>query len=774
MRKKSQQECLLKEKEKDRNKWTALLPEILPALFLLTGMLLTCRDLMYGDVCLPVGILAGWLTILSLRISEQSIKAARMIRMGLYLAGILCFLGFILFVAQGFLDAVNRFRTLWNLRFRTELGLFSVSGRAALGSVLFWALLAVPLAALLQSLVKKRCVGIVLTGSAFALLMGAVLGRSQMWLATLCLLAGIFGTLLFSAAPGRRYGLRSALALPVFGALFLGLLLATGGYDGLRQIARWRADTAAWFGKLRYGEDTLPKGNLRKASGLLAREEETLRLSMEEPQEWYLRGFVGGDYDGSQWRELSQEAYQGEYEGLLQWLEARDFSALTQFADYCRLSRLADGSEAESVGVEVKNTGAYRKYVYLPSSAESWQGGAAREKKDWQVRSGRFFGAKEYAFQSVSGAPSADGVLLDAWVQAPTQKEQEEYLGAESVYHSFTEEYYMDVEEELRARMEAIFFPEEGEKDFSDITAQIRRVLRQKTRYQEKPPAAPAGQDFARWFLEDEKRGNAVHYATAAALAYRIAGYAARYVEGYHFTEEEAQKLLEEGETTAVLTDKNAHAWAEVYIPGAGWLPVETVPGMYTEMYTDQILEGAPAYQVNADPGEDGLETEEGLDGSGESGSKEKPARDAWSPRKAVSLLLLCLYLAFFLYLLLELQRALRLAYGRRMATNSGDLAYMERYVARLERLLLIAKVAGDPTHPMELSAQVEEKFAGVSRGEYERAIQLLQKVRFGGHKLLPYELYALDCFAKRAAAALAGQKSLWKRLKMRYLYALD
>lgn len=773
MRGKSQTECLLTAKGRDQSKWTAMLPEILPAFFLLAGMLLVCRDLMDGSVCLPASVFVGWLAILALRVSEMFPKAARMVRMGIYLAGVLCFLGFILFVSQGFLDAVNRFRTLWNLRFRTELALFSVNSRAALGSLLFWALLAVPLAAFLRILVKKRCVSVVLMGSVAALWPGFVLGRSQMWLAALCLLAGIFGTLLFSAAPGRRYGFRSALPLAVLGVLFLLLSLTTGGYDGLSQIARWRADVTAWFGKLRYGEDTLPRGDLRKAPGLLAEQEETLRLTMEEPQEWYLRGFVGGDYDGSQWRELSQEAYQGEYEGLLQWLKTKDLSPLTQFAGYQKLTREADGSEAEDVRVEVENTGAYRKYVYLPSAAESWEGGKAQEKKDWQVRSGKFFGAKEYAFQAVSGAPSADEILLGAWVQKPSRKAEKDYLDAESVYHSFTEEYYMDVEEGLRARIEAMFFPEEEERDLNDVTAKIRRVLRQQTSYQEKPSAAPAGQDLAEWFLEDEKRGNAVHYATAAALAYRTAGYAARYVEGYHLTEEDARRLSEEGKRTAVLTNKNAHAWAEVYIPGAGWLPVETVPGMYTEMYTDQILEGAPAYQVNSDPGEDGLETEEGLTGAGESGPDEAAA-EAWSPRRVFALLLFCLYLAFFLYLLLEIQRALRLARARRTVFGGGDRAYMDAYVARLWRLLLIGKVTGDYAHPMDLSAQVEEKLAGVSRGEYERVIELIQKVRFGGKELLPYELHTLDCFQKQVAAALAGQKGIWGKMKIRYLYAFD
>ncbi len=95
--------------------------------------------------------------------------------------------------------------------------------------------------------------------------------------------------------------------------------------------------------------------------------------------------------------------------------------------------------------------------------------------------------------------------------------------------------------------------------------------------------------------LERSGSGYSVHYATAAALMLRYFGVPARYVEGYFLSAEEAGRYAA-GERI-VLTERNAHAWAEYYLDGVGWIPFETTPG-----YTDDE-------ELNAGPGT-GLKTE--------------------------------------------------------------------------------------------------------------------------------------------------------------------
>ena len=105
---------------------------------------------------------------------------------------------------------------------------------------------------------------------------------------------------------------------------------------------------------------------------------------------------------------------------------------------------------------------------------------------------------------------------------------------------------------------------------------------------------------------------------------------------------------------------------------------------------------------------------------------------------------------------------------------KEGEILFVDRYVREMSRMLRTGGVAGNYDHPLELSAQVEEKIDGVTSKEYERVVELLQKVRFGGKKLKPYEMHTLECFMKRLAGSLSRQAGLWGRFRVRYWYVLS
>ena len=81
------------------------------------------------------------------------------------------------------------------------------------------------------------------------------------------------------------------------------------------------------------------------------------------------------------------------------------------------------------------------------------------------------------------------------------------------------------------------------------------------------PDIPPADQDFVEHFLET-KRGYCTYYASAMAVLARSAGLPSRYVEGF---KSDGKKR------DFTLTGENAHAWAEIYIKGIGWLPFDPV-----------------------------------------------------------------------------------------------------------------------------------------------------------------------------------------------------
>ena len=170
--------------------------------------------------------------------------------------------------------------------------------------------------------------------------------------------------------------------------------------------------------------------------------------------------------------------------------------------------------------------------------------------------------------------------------------------------------------------MEAI----QGADNPYDRAVAIMDFLRRNMRYTLTPDYPPADRDFVSWFLLDSREGYCSAYATAMAVMGRIAGLPTRYVEGY---------MARPGEN--VLTGENAHAWAEVYFRGVGWIPFDATGGATGR--------GGEAPDAQDQPGLDGGARDEagresdgdypgeptpapGLDGGGEDEPTPSPEPD--------------------------------------------------------------------------------------------------------------------------------------------------
>lgn len=756
------------EHAKGRLKW---LPGAVLAFLMLCGILFAFRDIMAGNICLISAGTAGAVVILACMLSDSDSVIGRVARMTVYGISVAGFLLLLMFVVNGFLDTANRVITLWNMRFDTEARLFKVS-RNMFSSAVFWTLISVLLSVFLAfGVLRNRVVflTVLLSGS---LLFAFVVGRSAGWETVLLSGMGIFGTFLYAAAPGRILQPGGLLCIFMSVAVMLGLAFVFREYNGAETLSKWKLQVHDRVEQLRYGEDSLPEGNLERAHELLDSEEEMLQISVDSPQELYLRGFVGSVYQNDRWTPLVWADYQGKYEGILEWLTGQDFVPMAQYAKYERAGGQHDGGQTDTVKVEVKNVGAYRKYVYSPVSLSSLEGAGIKAEKDAQFISKKIFGAKKYAFEMINRAPTAEKFLTPQWLEAPETAEQEKYCDTESVYHSFVNDKYTEVDENIKDLIQKKFFSESEEfADFSETTKQIRRVLRANAEYTDTPLKLPEGKDMVSWFLEEAKMGNAVHFATTAVMAYRTAGYPARYVEGYHLTEERSEDMEDEGLKTVTLNGKDAHAWVEVYIFGAGWLPVEVTPGMYTESYTEQIVEGKPSYQIGTHKEDEGLNLEEGESHAGEE-KEENPEEKERIVYFIPEVLLLTAYLLFILFLLCEAQRAARIFIRRRKKGNYAGNAYGE--ADRMERLLRIAGIKGKYDHPFEIAEQVECCLPGIREADYRRAVELIQKEKFGGHELRQGERYTLRKFDGRLRESLYRKKGLVFRLLLRYWYAVE
>ena len=109
------------------------------------------------------------------------------------------------------------------------------------------------------------------------------------------------------------------------------------------------------------------------------------------------------------------------------------------------------------------------------------------------------------------------------------------------------------------------------------VSEQIDEALARAV-YDTAPGPAPQDQDFAEYFLFENQRGFCVHFATTAAVIYRMCGYPSRYAEGYAIPPS-AFVEREDGRYEARIDGTMGHAWCQVYDEAAGmWVDMEHTP----------------------------------------------------------------------------------------------------------------------------------------------------------------------------------------------------
>lgn len=113
----------------------------------------------------------------------------------------------------------------------------------------------------------------------------------------------------------------------------------------------------------------------------------------------------------------------------------------------------------------------------------------------------------------------------------------------------------------------------------------IESYLRRTHPYNLQSPAA-RGEPVSAFVLEEGRPGHCEYFASAAAILLRCAGVPARYVVGFYAHESSGGSVI--------VRQQDAHAWAEAWIDGTGWVTVEATPA---EGLPDRIAEAVPFWR---------------------------------------------------------------------------------------------------------------------------------------------------------------------------------
>ncbi len=317
---------------------------------------------------------------------------------------------------------------------------------------------------------------------------------------------------------------------------------------------------------LRYhdAEPSMPEGQLKNLRRWQKSDAPALEITMEEPEKVYLRGMIYETYTGTAWEELDPKDL-SEQEALFYWLHEGGFFGQSQIGAASRYT-----SEQAPAAMTVKTLNACREHGYYPYAVTDSAAFDPERIGDTELAAAdtlhylpgsvpEWYGVQ----QALSGAQSRENIAA--------------YLALEQAYAGYvnsadlqmTQDSWEVIDRQLETR-------DEG-RSLSEIRQIIRDYLERTVTYDESVRTLNGNGDFLQYVLEQSGSGYSVHYATAAALMLRYFGVPARYVEGYFLSAEEAE-AYRAGETI-VLTEKNAHAWAEYYLNGVGFVPFEVTPG---------------------------------------------------------------------------------------------------------------------------------------------------------------------------------------------------
>jgi transglutaminase-like putative cysteine protease len=106
-----------------------------------------------------------------------------------------------------------------------------------------------------------------------------------------------------------------------------------------------------------------------------------------------------------------------------------------------------------------------------------------------------------------------------------------------------------------------------------DLVMGLTAYLQKHYRYSLELGHVPPGRDPVDWFLFDTKVGYCEQFATAEVLMLRSLGIPARLATGYALGDYDP--ILNQ----AIVRERDAHAWVEVWFADHGWVPFDPTPG---------------------------------------------------------------------------------------------------------------------------------------------------------------------------------------------------
>ena len=503
---------------------------------------------------------------------------------------------------------------------------------------------------------------------------------------------------------------------------------------------------------------TLPEGDFSDYRKSDREAEHALAVTMEEPQQLYLRGFTGAEFAEDRWKPLDKEAL-AKNRQLLYWLNLNAFDQNAQFEAAAAEVQLPQST------VTVQNISACSFYRYVPFSVEK---GAWAQPENLNTDGIYAEGERSYVY---SVLPAGGEELMQVLNSLQTSEDPAvlRYRKAESGYRKFIYHHYLQVSEEVKDLLKEKWDTVAGRYGTVDALTprQAQECVLRFLSQCFPGEGTPADMELP---LE-QAEGTAFQYATVAAMTLRYFGIPSRYAEGYVISAEMAAKA-KSGETLHV-DSSCAGAWVEIYQDGLGWIPMDLLPGM------GEMLE----HRNSDDPG-----SGEGASGrdSGEKEEDEEPEEEP-SPeseptggtvvtlllKTAAAGMLVLLVAVLGLFLILWIRRKILL--GQKEKKFQSDdcrdaVAWLYADIA-----LLLSKLGFDRGNGSmkQLQRPLEERFGAEFAEQFACVSDLNDRAMFSSRPMEEEHRNAVRKFRSRILETVNLEEKWYKRMWLKWVLCL-
>lgn len=523
---------------------------------------------------------------------------------------------------------------------------------------------------------------------------------------------------------------------------------------------------------IRYGRLSgtgMREGRLAEAGDRVYSSETVLKVTMEEPDSYYLRGYVGEVYEDNSWNHLeTEERY--PYADAFYWLHQSGFYGQSQ------ISTAAIAADADLIEytntITIENTGLSSRYLYTPYEL----------LEDTDIEDEKAIGDAELFATGIRGVRNYDCRAANAMITQYRDiagelsyndtTDKQEYLKSEADYNQYVYQNDLQIPSDVRSYLTDTLGnyqidPGEVHMDYQTAKQNVLYYLTTEMTYQEQ--AEPVGKDvdFILQFMDGTKAGYDIHYASAAVMMLRYYGIPARYVEGVLITPEDIADMKPGG--TLLLDGSHVHAWVEYYQDGVGWLPFEVTPAYLTVM---EPMDGYQDITGMLGQSESENEQQENIEPDTQTNPEPDTFKSFWLENKLQIILGIVIVIAVIILILFaawivsERKKAARRKAGFREGTPEEGICAIYEYIMEL---LCARGISIKNCPPEEYAMDLEEAL----RESYIRSTRLWKEARFSSHEMAESQreevlifMYALwDDTWKRAG--------WFGRLKLKYMLFL-